>query len=84
MFLCNFLVTGRYVWWTNAVIVKKYDCNLSAVFYSGLTAKYFRPCLVFGCCSFLSVALRPNAGHGLHILEVFRSHTTVGNTPLDE
>ena len=24
---------------------------------------------------FFSVALRANAGHGLHILEVFRSHT---------
>jgi len=34
-----------------------------------------------------SVALRPNAGHGLLILEVSRSHTTtptVGRTPLDE
>jgi hypothetical protein len=34
------------------------------------------------------VALRPNAGHGLLILEVSRSHTqrrtTVGRTPLDE
>ena len=36
---------------------------------------------------FFSVALRPNAGHGLLILEVSRSHTTrttVGRTPLDE
>jgi hypothetical protein len=36
----------------------------------------------------LPVALRPNAGHGLLILEVSRSHTqrrtTVGRTPLDE
>jgi pyridoxine 5'-phosphate synthase PdxJ len=29
--------------------------------------------------------LRPNAGHGLHILEVSRLHTTtVDKTPLDE
>jgi hypothetical protein len=37
---------------------------------------------------FLSVALRPNAGHGLLNLEVFldhtQRHTTVGRTPLDE
>ena len=37
---------------------------------------------------FFSVALRPNAGHGLLILEVFLDHTqrrtTVGRTPLDE
>jgi len=50
MFICNFLVNGRYVWWTSAVIVKNYDRNLSAVLYSGLTAKYFRLCIVFGCC----------------------------------
>ena len=34
------------------------------------------------------LALRPNPGHGLLILEVSRSHTqprtTVGGTPLDE
>ena len=28
------------------------------------------------CTSFFAVALRPNAGHGLLILEVARSHTT--------
>ena len=33
---------------------------------------------------FFAVALRPNAGHGLLIHEVSRSHTTVGRTPLDE
>jgi len=37
---------------------------------------------------FFAVALRPNAGHGLLILEVFLDHTqrrtTVGRTPLDE
>ena len=37
---------------------------------------------------FFSVALRPNAGHGLLILEVFLDHTqrrsTVGRTRLDE
>ena len=37
---------------------------------------------------FFPVALRPNVGHGLHILEVSTSHTqrrtTVGRTPLDE
>jgi len=37
---------------------------------------------------FFAVALRPNAGHGLLILDVSRSHTqgstTVGRTPLDE
>ena len=37
---------------------------------------------------FVVVALRPNAGHGLLILEVFLDHTqrrtTVGRTPLDE
>jgi hypothetical protein len=37
---------------------------------------------------FFFVALRPNAGHGLLIPEVSRSHTqrrtTVGRTPLDE
>jgi hypothetical protein len=36
--------------------------------------------------TFFSVALRPNAGHGLLILEVFLDHTTrgatVGRTPL--
>jgi hypothetical protein len=40
------------------------------------------------CCCCFSVALRPNAGHGLLILEVFLDHTqrrtTVGKTPLDE
>jgi len=29
------------------------------------------------------VTVRPNAGHGLLILEVSRSHTTFGRTPLD-
>jgi len=40
-------------------------------------------CLLFMSCAqghtgtiFFSVALRPNAGHGLLILEVSRSHTT--------
>ena len=37
---------------------------------------------------FFNVALRPNAGYGLLILEVFLDHTqwrtTVGRTPLDE
>jgi len=37
---------------------------------------------------FFFVALRPNVGHGLLILEVFLDHTqrrtTVGRTPLDE
>ena len=37
---------------------------------------------------FFAVALRPNADHGLLILEVFLDHTqrrtTVGRTPLDE
>ena len=37
---------------------------------------------------FFAVALRPNAGHGLLILEVFLDHaqrrTTIGRTPLDE
>ena len=37
---------------------------------------------------FFAVSLRPNAGHGLLILEVFLDHTqrltTVGRTPLDE
>ena len=37
---------------------------------------------------FFAVALRPIAGHGLLILEVFLDHTqrrtTVGRTPLDE
>ena len=36
------------------------------------------------CFFFFSLALRHNAGHGLLILEVSRSHTTVGRTPLDE
>ena len=39
-------------------------------------------------CFFFPVALRPNAGHGLFILEVFLDHTqrrtTVGRTSLDE
>jgi len=38
------------------------------------------------CWNFFFLALRPNAGHGLLILEVSRSHTsriTVGRTPLD-
>ena len=30
------------------------------------------------------VALRPNAGHGLFIHEVARSHTTTHHTPLDD
>jgi hypothetical protein len=38
--------------------------------------------------TFLFVALRPNAGHGLLILEVLLDHTqrrtTIGRTPLDE
>jgi len=37
---------------------------------------------------FFAVALRPNAGHSLLILEVFLDHTqrrtTVGRNPLDE
>ena len=33
---------------------------------------------------FFFVALRPNAGHGLLILEVSRSHTMTHHSPLDE
>jgi len=37
---------------------------------------------------FFPLALRPNAGYGVFILQVCRSHTqrrtTVGRTPLDE
>ena len=43
---------------------------------------------ISGFFFFLAVALRPNAGHGLLILEVFldrtQRRTTVGRTPLDE
>jgi len=43
---------------------------------------------IFRLIIFFSVALRPNTGHGLLILEVFLDHTqrrsTVGRTPLDE
>jgi len=31
---------------------------------------------VIKCNIFFAVALRPNAGHGLHIFEVSTSHTT--------
>jgi hypothetical protein len=31
-----------------------------------------------------SMAMHPNAGHGLPILEVSRSRTTLGRTPSDE
>ena len=34
-------------------------------------------------CFFFSVALRPNAGHGLLILEVYRSHTTTHHSRQD-
>jgi len=39
---------------------------------------------VFFFFFFFTVALRPNAGHDHLILEVSRSHTTFGRTPLDE
>jgi hypothetical protein len=41
----------------------------------------------FVCVFFPAVALRPNAGHGLLILEVLdhtQQRNTVGRTPLDE
>ena len=47
---------------------------------------YIIPALPDRFC-FLDVALRPNAGHDLLILEVFLDHirrTTFGRTPLDE
>ena len=36
--------------------------------------------VLLSCLLFISVALRPNAGHGLLILEVSRSHTTTHHT----
>jgi hypothetical protein len=41
--------------------------------FSKVCGDYYYYCY---CFFFFSVALRPNAGHGLLILEVFRSHTT--------
>jgi len=37
---------------------------------------HIRPLVLPVCGFFFIVALRPNAGHGLLILEVSRSHTT--------
>jgi hypothetical protein len=49
---------------------------------------YYYHCYYYYYYYFFSVALRPNADHGLLILEVFLDHTqrrtTVGRTPLGE
>ena len=41
------------------------------ILYTGVTSTHMK-CVLF----FFFVAMRPNAGHGLPILEVSRSHTT--------
>jgi len=43
---------------------RNYVCNLKVIYWFLITIFFF------------SVALRPNAGHGLLLLDVSRSHTT--------
>jgi len=51
-------------------------------FYS-VSPENFGSTHVHKCINFFFVALLPNTGHGLLILEISRSHT-VGRTPPDE
>jgi hypothetical protein len=47
--------------------------SLSCIFYISTVSKCYSPIFTF---FFFPVALRPNVGHGLLILEVSGSHTT--------
>ena len=56
--------------YTQAQIRVLHNNSIANTLWSFLTYKFLI------CVLFFSVALRPNAGHGLLILEVSRSHTT--------
>ena len=88
---------ARYgvLFWTHVCLgeVTSYGRHLNVPLWRSCPKLCERPvehayCLTLGCSQegFFSVALRPNAGRGLLILEVSRSHTMtpVGRTPLDE
>ena len=80
--LFNLALIGPAVHRNNIIsILKPTRCAIvSNLFYFGMTLYMFRtiftPIIRISRLYFFSVALQPNAGHGLLILQVSRSHTT--------
>ena len=58
-------------------------CNKQKILRNRLTHPIAYECILGYIYIFFSVALRPNAGHGLLILEVSRSHRTTHHSQQD-